>query len=91
MRLARVYRKRGAHEQALRTYDALAELGPLVVEELPSALSRASDASASSNEAGRQKDLGEEATRLAENLRGGRWQLTKSQYETYSTDRSWAR
>ena len=84
MRLARVYRKRGAYEQALHEYAALAEIDPVVVEELPSALLARLGRISVLEETGRRKELGEEATRLAEDLEAGRWPLTKAQYETYS-------
>ena len=87
MRLARVHRKRGAYEQALDTYAALAELDAVVVEELPSALLARVGRISVLEETGRPKELGEEAARLAEDLRAGRWPLTKAQYETYSTTR----
>ena len=85
MRLARVHRKRGAYEQALQTYDALAEIGPVVVEELPSALLARVGRISVLEQTGRKKELEEEATRLAGDLEAGRWPLTKAQYEAYST------
>ena len=85
MRLARVYRKRGAYEQALHTYDALGEITPVVlVEELPSALLARLGRISVLEETGRRKELTEEATHLAADLEAGRWPITKAQYETYS-------
>ena len=86
MRLARVCRKRGAYQQALDTYAALAALDLVVVDELPSALLARLGRISVLEQAGRRQELGEEATRLVEDLQAGRWQLTKAQYDTVLDD-----
>ena len=83
LRLARVYRRRGAYEQALHAYGELTELDRCV-EEWPSGLLARLGRISVFEETGRTAALRDEAARLTEDLAAGRWSLTKTQYESYS-------
>ena len=81
VRLGRTLRKSGRMEAALTAYGELAQLGATPALGLPAALS-ASEARCSVLQAmGRTDELGQEATRMAEALWGGRYVLLRPVWE----------
>jgi hypothetical protein len=84
MGLARAYRARGAHDQALRIYDALEKLDGVVVGQLPSALVARLGRIGVFEQTGHTRKLGDRAARLLADLQAGRWLLAKVHYDSYA-------
>ena len=84
--LARVRRKGEHPDAALAAYDELAALSGVRVAGLPSGLVARTGRARVLEDAGRMSELRDEAAQLGHELRSGRWQLTKSQHQSYSTE-----
>ena len=82
-RLARVRRKMGVYQEALDAYSRLAGIGAQVGG-IPAPLLAREGRATVLEQMGRKAELREEAAALDRDLRGGRWQLTKSAYAFYS-------
>ncbi|MCH7749662.1 MAG: HAMP domain-containing histidine kinase [Acidobacteria bacterium] len=88
--LARIRRKGQYPDAALAAYDELAELSGVRVAGLPPGLVARTGRARVLEDTGRASELRDEAARLDEELRSGRWQLTKSQHQFYSAEaRRW--
>ena len=88
--LARVRRKGQHPDAALAAYDDLAELSGVRVAGLPAGLVARTGRARVLEDTGRTSELRDEAARLDEKPRSGRWQLTKFQYQFYSAEaRRW--
>ena len=88
--LARVRRKGQHPDAALAAYDALTEMSGVRVAGLPPGLVARTGRARVLEDTGRTSRLRDEAAQLDEELRRGRWQLTKSQYQFYSAEaRRW--
>ena len=85
-RLARVERRLRHAAEADRAYDRLAQLARTGVEGLPAGLIAREGRASLYQETHRTGDLAREAEALQNDLRAGRWQLDKEQYESYSAD-----
>ena len=84
--LARVRRKGQNPEAALAAYDELSEMSGVRVAGLPPGLVARAGRARVLEETGRTSELRDEAAQLDQELRRGRWQLTKSQYHFYSAE-----
>ena len=84
--LARVRRKGQHPDAALAAYDALAEVSGVRVAGLPPGLVARTGRARVLEDTGRTSELRDEAAQLDQELRRGRWQLTKSQYQFYSAE-----
>ncbi len=84
--LARVRRKGQHPDAALAAYDELAEMSGMRVLGLPPGLVARSGRARVLEESGRTSELRDEGAQLDQELRRGRWQLTKSQYHFYSAE-----
>ena len=82
-RLARVSRKRGDVDLALKAYDQLAGLDQTLVDGLPASLVARLGRASAFEEAGRAAELETEARALCVDLERGRWQLLEAEYESY--------
>jgi signal transduction histidine kinase len=82
--LARLFRKRGNLDAALRNYDRLAQMADLRIDGLPSKLVAIVGRASAFEETGQKASLLQEANLLEENLRQGRWRLVQSEYLFYS-------
>ncbi len=87
-RLARVRRKLGDADAALRAYDQLAQIEHADVEGLPAALVARAGRASVFEETSRPSELRQEADALQRDIRRGRWQLVKAEYEFYSSQAS---
>ncbi|MBI4902763.1 MAG: HAMP domain-containing histidine kinase [Acidobacteria bacterium] len=85
-RLARIYRKQRDAGKAERAYDRLAQIPDVAVEGLPASLIAREGRANLFSESRRTSDLQREAAAFQEDLQAGRWQLTKQQYEFYSSE-----
>jgi signal transduction histidine kinase len=85
-RLARVRRKSKDFAAAIRAYDQLAEISGAAVSGLPADLVAREGRASVFQETNRTADLQQEAAKLAGELRGARWQLTKSEFEFFSSE-----
>ncbi|MBI2149322.1 MAG: HAMP domain-containing histidine kinase [Acidobacteria bacterium] len=89
-RLARVRRKMQDPEAALRAYDGLSGVSDVRVAGLPAGLVARAGKASVLEETHRASDLRHEAAALDGDLRGGRWQIVKSEYEFYrSQAKTW--
>jgi anti-sigma regulatory factor (Ser/Thr protein kinase) len=84
MRLGRVHRKLGAWDPALEAYAALGTLDPAWVEGLPSGLAARIGRMDTFEGAGQPQPRDDEARKLLADLRGVRWPVTKTLYQTYA-------
>ncbi len=84
--LARVHRKARHPDAALAAYDELAALSDVRVGGLPAGLVARAGRARMFEEFARAPELRGEAAQLGRELRGGRWRLTKSQYQFYSAE-----
>ena len=84
--LARVRRKEQHPDAALAAYNELEELSGVHVAGLPAGLVALTGRARVLEDTGRTSDLRDEAAQLDRELSGGRWQLTKSQYQFYSAE-----
>ena len=84
--LARVLRKEQHPEAALAAYDELAALSDVRVAGLPAGLVARTGRARVLEDTGRASALGDEGAQLGRELRGGRWHLTKAQYQFYSAE-----
>lgn len=82
-RLARVGRKMQDSEAALRAYEQLSKIPDVRVAGLPAGLVARAGKASVFEETHRASDLRHEAAALDGDLRGGRWQIAKSEYEFY--------
>ena len=88
--LARVHRKGQSPDAALAVYDELADLSGVRVAGLPAGLVARTGRARVLEDTGQTSDLHDEAAQFDDDLRSGRWQLTKSQYQFYSAEaRRW--
>jgi signal transduction histidine kinase len=85
-RLARVHRKRKNHDAALRAYDRLSLITHTAVAGLPAGLIAREGRASVFAETLRTPDLRKEASAFLDELRSGRWQLSKSEFEFYSAE-----
>ena len=83
VRLARVLRKQTREEEALAVYGQLVALGDASVAGAPAALVGLRERSALLKAAGRDAEAAEEAARLAEALRDGRFRLDRATFDFY--------
>lgn len=81
--LGRVLRKSQQPDVALAAYDELAGLTGVKVAGLPPGLIAREGRARVFENVGRTSELLDEAAQFDEDLRSGRWQLTKSQYQFY--------
>jgi signal transduction histidine kinase len=82
-RLARIQRKLHRTAEAERAYDRLAQIPHAGMAGLPSGLIAREGRATLYAETHRTGDLARESAALERDLRGGRWQLTRQQYEFY--------
>ena len=88
--LARVRRKGQHPDAALAAYNELEELSGVRVAGLPSGLVARAGRARVFEDTPRASALRHEGARLDRELRSGRWQLTKTQYQLYSAEaRRW--
>ena len=88
--LARVHRRMQDYSAALDAYDRLLRIPGVGVSGLPAELIARAGRASVFEETLRVAELRAEAAMLDENLRRGLWQLTRSQYEFYSSEaKSW--
>jgi signal transduction histidine kinase len=86
LRLGRNLRKIGRHEEALRAYGELAQLGQTAVLGLPAELT-ASEARCTVLETiGQREELRKEASLMHSALWSGRWRLLRSAWEFYAEE-----
>jgi signal transduction histidine kinase len=86
LRLARNLRKSGAVEDALAVYDELARAGAIPVEGLPAALAARYARLVVLRELQRMPACEQEARMLYDDLRQGRWRLTRGLWSFYITE-----
>ncbi len=84
-RLARVHRRLHDPAAAARAYDRLAQIAHAGVAGLPAGLIARAGRASLFEETHRIADLHLEAAALQNDLRDGRWQLTRQQYELYAS------
>lgn len=84
VRLGRVRRKQRRWDEALATYDALSGISGVRLGGLPPGVVARAGRAGVLEDAGRSAALIEEAVMLDADLRGGRWPLTKAQYQFYA-------
>lgn len=90
VRLARVKRKLKNYDGAIHAYDQLSQMPNAGVSGLPADLVAREGRASVFEETHRMPELRKEAAALDQELRAGRWQLTKSEYEFYSAEaKSW--
>jgi signal transduction histidine kinase len=85
-RLARVYRKLHDSSSAEHAYTRLARIPSADVGGLPAGLIAREGRASLFAETHRTSELQREAAALKNDLRSGRWQLTKQQYEFYASE-----
>jgi len=86
LRIARVQRKAGRVDSALRTYAELARLDDAAVGGLPAGLVARRARCVLLDQLGRSSDLAKEAAGLYDLLRRGGWQLSQSVYEVHAEE-----
>jgi hypothetical protein len=84
--LARVLRKAQHPDAALAAYDELAALSDVRVAGLPAGLVARTGRARVLEDTGHASALRDEGAQLGRELRGGRWRLTRSQYQFYSAE-----
>ncbi len=83
LRLGRNLRKIGHHEEALRAYDDLAQLGQTAVLGLPAELTAREARCTVLETIGKREELRQEASLMHSGLWSGRWRLLRPAWEFY--------
>ncbi len=81
LRLGRNERKLGHHTEALAVYSELAKLGEVRVEGLPAEMAAHEARCRLYEQAGRMKELADEAVALHAGLRAGRWRIGRATWQ----------
>ena len=86
VRLARVLRKKGSPERALRVYEDLARLGNTLVDGIPAALAARRARCLVLDSLNQAERLREEATALREGLLAGAWKIDRGTFTQYQEE-----